>query len=244
MGLFIAGVTWGDLGTGFSAAPGGKDYNNRTVLTYHFYEPPQFTAAEQVSSHTFGARRLGTAAMMTETEAIWAPGKYDKKGNITDACDAHLQGWADWGWKSFVRPGPDEEHSVSQYYVWGAPKTGHGVDWNGHTPPAYYMQDLARTYAPKVVGSHVKMAYDELTAAFELQYDVGSVAPDMATEIFALPERYPGGADVSASASEGNVRVEYDGKSSWIRVHAADGLQVGARVTVKVSKKPAQELII
>ena len=49
--LFVAGVTWGDYGSGFSAAPGGDTYSNRTVVTYHFYEPPQHTAHEQVSSH-------------------------------------------------------------------------------------------------------------------------------------------------------------------------------------------------
>jgi endoglycosylceramidase len=94
--LFIAGVTWGDLGSGFSAAPGGAAYANRTVMTYHYYQPPNFGALEQVGSHVREARRLGTAALMTETEAIWAPGKYDKNGNITDACDTHVQGWVDW----------------------------------------------------------------------------------------------------------------------------------------------------
>jgi endoglycosylceramidase len=106
--LFIAGMTWGDFGSGFTAAPGGAAYSNRTVLTYHFYEPPQFTAAEQVDSHIFEAQRLGTAAMMTETEAP-SGNFHDKKGNITDACDEKLQGWADWEWKSFHRSYDEEE---------------------------------------------------------------------------------------------------------------------------------------
>jgi len=235
--LFIAGVTWGDLGSGFSAAPGGAKYSNRTVMTYHYYDPPQFTADLQVGSHGLEARRLGIAAMMTETEAIWAPGKYDKKGNITDACDSHLQGWADWAWKSFVRPGPDQDKSVSQYYAWGAPKTGHGEDWPGNNPPAYYTQELARTYAPKVVGSHVKMQFNATSSVFELQYDVGGIDPNIATEIFVWPPRYPGGAAVLASASQGNVRVVYDDDSSWVRIYAGKGLKVGARVTVNIARK-------
>ena len=36
--LFVAGVTWGDLGVGFTAAPGGAEYANRTVMTYHYYD--------------------------------------------------------------------------------------------------------------------------------------------------------------------------------------------------------------
>jgi len=230
--LFIAGVTWGDLGSGFTAAPGGSSYSNRTVMTYHYYKPPQFTAAEQVNSHTREAQRLQTAALMSETEAIWSP-----YGNITEACDDALQGWVDWGWKSFVREGPGDASSVSQYYAWGAPKTGHGEDWDGHNPPAYYTTDLARTYAPRVVGSHKRMRFNATTAAFELQYQVGSVDPELASEIFVLPERYPGGAVVMAVASSGNVTVEYDESDQWVRVRAAGGLQVGATVTVHVTRK-------
>eukprot|EP00937_MAST-01D_sp_MAST-1D-sp2_P005638 g5638.t1 len=211
--VFAAGVTWGDLGSGFSAAPGGPAFANRTVLSYHFYDPPQFGADAQVASHTLAARRLGTAAMMTETEAIWAPGKYTHGGgNITDACDARLQGWADWAWKSFVRAGPgDGTTKESQYYTWGAPKTGHGVDWNGaDDPPAYYMTDLARTYAPRVAGSLAKMRFNATSSDFELQYVVGAraLSAGLATEIFLWPARYPGGATVVASASAGSVRVQ------------------------------------
>ena len=85
-------VTWGDYGSGFTAAPGGEAYANRTVMTYHFYEPPQMGAEGQINSHVKEVRcreslgslqptkrhlvpqamRLGTAAMLTETESLWA----------------------------------------------------------------------------------------------------------------------------------------------------------------------------
>jgi endoglycosylceramidase len=238
--LFIAGVTWGDFGSGFTAAPGGEAYSNRTVLTYHFYEPPQTNAAEQVDSHMLEARRLGTAGMMSESEAI--SGNYHKQDrqNITDACDAHLQGYADWEWKSFVREGPGDAQSVSQYYEWGAPKTGHGHDWpsdSPDTPPAYFTRDLARTYAPRVAGSHVKMQFNATSSSFELHYDVGTIDPGIATEIFVWPGRYPQGAVVLASASAGSVRVDYDGKARWVRIYPGDGLQIGVRVVVSISKK-------
>ena len=239
--LFVAGMTWGDFGAGFSEAPGGEEYANRTVVAYHYYEPPQVTAEAQVRSHSIHGKRLGTGVMVTETEAIWA-GSYKHRGaNLTDACDTHLTGWADWEWKSFVREG--ETHSPeSQYFEWGAPKTGHGRNWNGKDdPPAYYATHLARTYAPRVVGAHVKMHFNHTSSDFELQYDVGAVDDaDLPTEIFVWPGRYPGGAVVTASASAGgSVRVEYDGKGSWVKVFPASGLVVGARVTVKIAKKPS-----
>jgi len=236
--LFIAGITWGDLGSGFSAAPGGDAYANRTVLTYHYYDPPQFSAEEQILSHAVEAQRLGTAAMMTETEAIWARGSYKHmKANLTDACDAQLTGWCDWGWKSFVRKGPADDASPSQYYEWGAPKTGHGVDWNGKDdPPDYYMPYLARTYAPRVVGTLKSMRFDGETSEFELQYEVGGLRSDLPSEIFLWQERYsPNGPNITASSTVGSVRVEYDGRN-LVRVFPGDGLATGAVVTVSIQK--------
>ena len=234
--LFIAGVTWGDLGSGFSAAPGGPEYGNRTVVTYHFYQPPQGTSTDQVSHHAAEAVRLGTAAMLTETESLWS-GDVTKKGerNFTDACDAQLQGWADWGWKSFNREARDDPDPVSQYGAWGSPKTGHGLDWNGTEPPSYYFTALARTYAPRVVGSHIKMAFSAVTSEFELQYEVGSLQEGLASEVFLWPQRYPGGANVTVSTNVGAVRVEYDGEGSWVRLYPGEGLQLGALVTVHIA---------
>jgi len=245
--LFVPGVTWGDLGAGFTAAPGGAAYANRTVISYHYYQPPQVGRAQmQVETHAYTARRLGTGAMMTETEALWAASYKDN--DIADACDASLQGWADWAWKSFVRPHPNgEANSTSQYYLFGAPKTGHGEDWGPtpDSPPAYYTTDLARTYAPRVAGAHQRMSFDKNTSSFTLLYEVGAaaLAAHVPTEIFLWPGRYPTGAEVSASVSAGMgaVSVEYDGGATtrWVRVLPGDGLKVGAQVTVRIAAKPS-----
>jgi len=39
--IFFAGTTWSNLGDGFVQVPGGADYSNRSVLAFHYYEPPQ-----------------------------------------------------------------------------------------------------------------------------------------------------------------------------------------------------------
>lgn len=77
-----------------------------------------------------------------------------------------------------------------------------------------------------------------------MQYNVGRIDPLMATEIYILPSRYPGGADVSTSCSIGTVHVDYDGHGQWVRVLAGDGLTVAARITVKISKKAVQEVLV
>ena len=39
--MYFESVTWADLSVGFETVPGGEAYRNRSVLSYHFYEPPQ-----------------------------------------------------------------------------------------------------------------------------------------------------------------------------------------------------------
>lgn len=39
--VYFEPVTWADLSVGFETVPGGDAYRNRSVLGYHFYEPPQ-----------------------------------------------------------------------------------------------------------------------------------------------------------------------------------------------------------
>ena len=143
------------------------------------------------------------------------------------------------GWKSFTRAGDSSITPQSQYGVWGSGKTGHGCDWNGpNDPPGYYMQELARTYAPRVAGSVSKMAFNASTSEFQLEYVVGGVSERHVTEIFLWPGRYGvAGAHVVASATVGTVRLDYTRNgSSWVRVYAGTGLRVGARVMVSITK--------
>ena len=38
--IYFEGVTWEELTSGFDHVPGGDEYRNRSVLSYHFYRPP------------------------------------------------------------------------------------------------------------------------------------------------------------------------------------------------------------
>ena len=60
--LFFAGVIWDNGGAGFTAPPGGVSYANRSVLTYHYYNPPQTSVELQFDSFNKSARRLNVAA--------------------------------------------------------------------------------------------------------------------------------------------------------------------------------------
>lgn len=39
--VYFESVTWDELVVGFQQPPGGPTYANRSVLSYHFYIPPQ-----------------------------------------------------------------------------------------------------------------------------------------------------------------------------------------------------------
>lgn len=41
LSVYFESVTWDELTVGFENPPGGFDYANRSVLSYHFYIPPQ-----------------------------------------------------------------------------------------------------------------------------------------------------------------------------------------------------------
>ncbi len=39
--VFFTSVTWDEDEVGFTQVPGGEQYQNKTVLAWHFYKPPQ-----------------------------------------------------------------------------------------------------------------------------------------------------------------------------------------------------------
>lgn len=237
--LFVAGTTWDDFGVGFSAPPGGEDYANRTVIAYHFYIPPQILIEQQFEAYQIASRRLKTATFMTESDH--APGREILAGDIGDGADAVLQSWTSWEWKSFVRGG--NASNPSQFADYGSGKTGHASQWPGPLPNSDFQKGLARTYAMSIAGEAKSMFFNVTSSDFELKYVVRNLDSGVATEIYVWPERYPGGANVEASASSGSMRVDYDGKSSQVLVYSETGVQEGTQVVVKISNKMASIVV-
>jgi endoglycosylceramidase len=238
--LFFAGVTWGDLGAGFTAAPGGDEYASRSVLAYHYYEPPQKSVTLQFDAETNRAQKLGTGAFLTETgfDGRDTNPVFQRPGGVADGADAALQSWAAYEWKSFCRE-QSPANDKSQLGDWGACKTGFAHAWPDNGPVAGFQSGYARTYARAVAGKIVSMFFNVSSSQFKLQYEVSDIdlQAAAATEIFLWPSRYPGGANVTAAASVGTVKVDYDGTGSSVRVYPGEGIKEGARVTVSISTK-------
>lgn len=64
--LFIETVTFEDVRCGFSTVPGGVDFKNRTVLSYHYYRPPNLSPTQAFKERLRESERLGCGAMLTE----------------------------------------------------------------------------------------------------------------------------------------------------------------------------------
>lgn len=57
--IFFEPVTWDNMfPTGFSHPPGGAQYANRSVLSYHYYFPPDLSASSTVKARYNDSRTL------------------------------------------------------------------------------------------------------------------------------------------------------------------------------------------
>ena len=244
--IFFAGVTWGDLGAGFTAAPGGQEYSNRSVLAYHYYRPPQKYVSLQFEAQGRVARRLATAAFLTETSEP-GPGQtgFDEPGGIGDGADAALQSWAGFEWKSFCREASGSNETTapqSQFGEYGSCKTGYSRNWPARTGPSEaFKLAVARTYARATAGEITAMHFNVSTAAFDLKYVVTAESlkgkDGLQTDIFFYPQHYPRGAVLSASASDGQeVNITFDGTTS-IKVSTGGNTRAGTRIHVQVRRK-------
>ncbi|UJR21736.1 hypothetical protein I4U23_024811 [Adineta vaga] len=183
--IFYEPVTWGVrlngkyFGTGFTHVPGGDDYRDRSVLSYHYYciilslipvpgnatipvvdrllcddvEGPALFHSVQTDLN-----QLGGSAFLTEFGGCDGSPTCDEQLDWgLDAADQFLQSWAFWG------------------------------DVFGHTSA---IQRVSRIYARAIAGKPIAMQYIAKQRMFYLSYylDLTIKKP---TEIFIPPMQFP-----------------------------------------------------
>jgi len=153
--IFFESVTWDDFfPIGFSHAPGGKQFANRSVLSYHYYDQPNVNGIQsQIYSRKKDMKRLNIGGMMTEFDINVA--NLTLFNEVVETADDYLQSWIAWAYKNFY-----------------SPETGN----NGlfHADGSVNLKVLkwaSRTYAQAVAGKTSKMKF-ESSGAFELTYEV------------------------------------------------------------------------
>ena len=106
--IFFEGVTWDFFAAGFTKVPGGETYRNRSVLSYHYYEPPDFNKKFQFEVRMEDLARLKCAGFLTELLTVGnTPKDVSDRLALFDLCDQHKQSWMGWLYKPY---GCDKTH--------------------------------------------------------------------------------------------------------------------------------------
>ncbi|XP_028512852.1 endoglycoceramidase isoform X2 [Exaiptasia diaphana] len=223
--IFFEPVTWDDYGVGFEEVPGGPDYKNRSVLSYHYYHLP--TGPSGPVDINFQVRqddlkRLKCGGMLTEF--LTSAGNLSSTLKTMSVADKYLQSWIGWDYKPYYPPHRHIPHKRPSL-------------WNEQGPDPIYVQNTSRTYPQAVAGHAKSYSFDPATLEFHLTYDISSACSSKLTEIYFNQEQYNaigGGFLVSV---EPKSSVKWSSPSKNI-VHIEHMLESG---TIKVTMIPGQD---
>ena len=215
--IFFEGVTFDWLYSGFSHVPGGSGYSNLSVLSYHFYVPPDFSIPVQFEARQLDMERLRCGGMLTEFFVKpCADCVHAEPQDVMAACDDFSQSWLGWEYKPssiWFQNGSLNEAEVSL---------------------------IARTYARAVAG-HQKQgttSFDRATNVYKTQYDTVPGLTSQVTMIYLYEKmHYPKGFSVDASSTNTTVTldVQHVSKNHIAIVHKYAVEFTKTTITVKIT---------
>ncbi|CAG8611724.1 1062_t:CDS:10 [Ambispora leptoticha] len=198
--VFYGGVTWDSAND--LTVPGGDNYKNRSVLSFHYYKPPQLKGVEvQFVKIAENINGTGGGQMLTEFDATWNSGKnIASLLDLIQKADKHLVSWIGWQYKDFgplrlsVRPGISDEGLVNK-------DTG-----EIRTEMANL---FSRTYPESVAGKTQKFFFNDTDGHFYLLYQIDpSIKAPTVIRAQTL-YHYPKGLNVTVSPAE-KVNITQD----------------------------------
>ncbi len=206
--IFYEPVTWGMifngkiLGSGFTEVPGGSEYKNRSVLSYHYYCGmfggnreicDQIVGKQIMSAVREDVAEIGGSTFMTEFGDCGDD--LSQCVGAMDLADQYLQSWMLW------------------------PGTKQGNDGKHGKIEKEYQEILARTYARAVAGTPECMRFDPKTGDFVLRFQIDATI-DAPTEIFAPIQKIYGG-EIAVEASAG-LHASVASAANFVTVSADD----------------------
>ncbi|KAL5482104.1 hypothetical protein EMCRGX_G022389 [Ephydatia muelleri] len=186
--------------TGLTEGPGGPEYNDRQVFSYHMYclkqssseEPYQIALCDYLDEDIMGIRmgdlqRLQLAGFMTEWGAYDTTqpysNAYEDALELTGLADLHLQPWTYWQYKGYGDITTQSD-------------TGEGLWFNNGTLDVDKLKLLSRTYAQAVAGRYVSQSFNAANGDFVLTFEA-NVTISSPTVIFLNEQLYyPNGYSV------------------------------------------------
>ncbi|KAI9206222.1 glycoside hydrolase superfamily [Polychytrium aggregatum] len=221
--IFFESVTWDNFVVGFTQPPGGKEYRNRSVLSYHHYDKkPNMLGIERTfTERLLDAKRLSTGLMMTEFDIAFGDGKRAAwLENAFRLADKHFQSWIGWEYKRFV---PITGFGDFMF----DPQTGELV--KGFVPL------LSRPFAQAIAGRALSMSFDPETKQFDLEYELIQSSRTSVTEIrFLKRVQYPNGFQVKVKPSKGITWEVSPHNDGLVLVRADPRAPLGERVHVSI----------
>uniref|UniRef100_A0A6C0JCS3 Glycoside hydrolase family 5 domain-containing protein n=1 Tax=viral metagenome TaxID=1070528 RepID=A0A6C0JCS3_9ZZZZ len=153
--ILFESVTWDIYGVGFEYSPGNR--NNKSILSYHAYFPPNIFIETSFKVRKKDMERLDVGGFLTEFS--YGSGNtgdvkdLEKAKEMVEMADKYLQSWTIWEYKSF-------------FPITGPNKGFFNKD--GSLTNTYYT--LSRPYAMYVEGNIVKMGFNNKTKSFNLVF--------------------------------------------------------------------------
>ncbi|XP_003382563.1 PREDICTED: endoglycoceramidase-like [Amphimedon queenslandica] len=188
--------------TGLTEGPGGPDYNDRQVYSYHMYciimdsmgQPSNAFLCDLLDEDLFNIRmsdlqKLSTGGFMTEWGAYTAlsPGSAAMSDalELMKLADSHLQSWSYWQYKGYGDFTTQSDTDEGLYYK------------NG-TVQAEKLKLLSRTYAHAVSGRFLNTSFDQVTSKFSLTFEADTSVKSTTDCLIYLNEKlyYPNGYNV------------------------------------------------
>jgi endoglycosylceramidase len=213
--IFFEGVTFDDfISSGFTAAPGGSEFGNQSVLSYHYYYVPNFSRDVQFSTRIRDAKRMGCGAMLTEFNLT-----VDEISTM-ELADSYRQSWIGWAFKSFANITGD---SSSIYLPSG--------DLNQDM-----IQALTRTYPQAIAGELHSFKFDAQTTDFEMKL-TPKLSCNLPSEIFAAFDIHYRSCVYVSVEPRGALNFEISRNENLIRLYKNKQTKEGIVITVKLSSQ-------
>ena len=214
--IFFEGVTWDFFVVGFTKVPGGVDYQNRSVLSYHYYEPPDFSKTLDFNARMGDLQRLKCGGFLTE---MYTGGTgFENMFKMFDLCDEYKQSWHGWLYKPY---GCVEMHLACTN------KSHHGSG-------DIVIQNTSRTYPQAVAGLTKSYKFDRNTNIFSLSYEITASCKSQRTEIYFNKKlHYPHGYSFNITP-QGKVNVTLSENGFLIYLDHDKSIVSGSEINFKL----------
>lgn len=213
------------------------------MLSYHYYEPPDFSKTLNFESRKKDLERLKCGGFLTEMYTVGSG--LDDMYKMFDLADKYKQSWHGW---DYTRPNSlssskpkdfktDQSMSPSKEQNHQIAKTKDGDRLKVSRGGSIQVQDTSRTYPQAVAGFTDTYNFDKDSKVFSLSYRTNAACKSGVTEIyFNKVMHYPDGFDHELSPSEGvSMSISDDGYR--VVLQHSEGMAAGTLITFSMKPK-------